>query len=99
MKTFESFGYLYAGRNEEAARSSEEIIASDLGSSQNIWPYVIEISALVRLGRSDEVRAKVDQFHTRLGDLDWPAIERGAWSQEELDQVAADMQSAGMIER
>jgi TolB-like protein len=97
IKTFKAFGFLYAGRYEEAASISKEIIDSDRDNANNIWPYIIEVSALVRQGKLDNARVRVNEFEQQFGDLDWPGIERGAWSQEELDLVKSDLQSVGMV--
>ena len=62
-----------------------------------MFPYLVEISALVRQGRIEEARASAEEYTDTLGELDWPAIERGAWSQAELDRVHGDLRTVGLI--
>jgi tetratricopeptide (TPR) repeat protein len=95
---FEAFAYLYAKRNREAAQSARWVIDSQMGSGLNTFMYVVEIAALVREGRLEEARTSGDEFESFFGRMDWSAIERGAWSQAELDRVRENLKSVGMIE-
>ena len=95
---FEAFAYLYGNRNREAAETARRVIDSQMGSGLNTFMYVVEISALVREGRLEEARASAEEYESFFGPLDWSAIERGAWSQAELDRVRENLQSVGMIE-
>ena len=88
---------MYAGRNQEAIQTAKQIIGVQKNSALNVWPYLIQTSAFVRLGKVDEARTIADAFRSSFGKLDWPSIERGAWSQEELDRVHGDMIVAGML--
>lgn len=97
IKVLEAFAYLYAGRNQEAIQTAQQIIDVQKNSALNVWPYLIQTSAFVRLGKVDEARTIADAFRSSFGKLDWPSIERGAWSQEELDRVHDDMIVAGML--
>jgi adenylate cyclase len=97
IRTFEALAHLYANQNEEAAASARRIIDSQIGSALNVYPYVVEVSALIREGRIEEARASVAEFRSHHGELDWPAIDRGAWSQEQLNRVREDLMTAGMI--
>jgi len=97
IKVLEAFAYLYAGRNQEAIQTAQQIIDVQKDSALNVWPYLIQTSAFVRLETIDEARTIADEFRSSFGKLDWPSIERGAWSQEELDRVHGDMIVAGML--
>jgi TolB-like protein len=95
---FEAFAYLYANRNQEAVESARWVIDSQMGSGLSTFMYVVEIAALVREGRLEEALASGDEFEAFFGRMDWSAIERGAWSQAELDRVRENLTSVGMIE-
>lgn len=97
IRSFEALAYLYADMNAEAVETARGIIDSQKGSGLNVFPYLVEISALVRLNRIEEARASAEEYTDTLGELDWPAIERGAWSQEELDRVQGDLRTVGLI--
>ena len=97
IRTFEALAYLYADMNAEAVETARGIIDSQKGSGLNVFPYLVEISALVRMERIEEARASAEEYTNTLGELDWPAIERGAWSQEELDRVQGDLRTVGLI--
>ena len=95
---FEAFAYLYSDRNREAAESARWVIDSQTGSGLTTFMYVVEIAALARERRLEEARASGDEFESFFGRMDWSAIERGAWSQAELDRVRENLTSVGMIE-
>ena len=97
IRTFEALAYLYADMNAEAVETARGIIDSQKGSGLNVFPYLVEISALVRQDRIEEARASAEEYTDTLGELDWPAIERGAWSQAELDRVHGDLRTVGLI--
>ena len=84
--------------NAEAAETARRIIDSQKGSGLNLYPYVVEISSLVRQERIEQARSSAEEFTATLGEFDWSAIERGAWSQAELDRVQADLRTIGLIE-
>ena len=98
IRTFEALAYLYADMNAEAAETARRIIDSQKGSGLNLYPYVVEISSLVRQERIEQARSSAEEFTATLGEFDWSAIERGAWSQAELDRVQADLRTIGLIE-
>jgi hypothetical protein len=83
--------------NAEAVKTARGIIDSQMGSGLNVFPYLVEIRALVRQDRIDEARASADEYTDTLGEVDWPAIERGAWSQAELDRVRGDLRTVRLI--
>ena len=97
IQTFEALGYLYAERYDEGVDTARRIIDDNPGSARNNMPYLVEISSLWRLGREEQARERARQYVDELGDMDWPAIERAAWSDEQLAQVKSDMQSVGLL--
>jgi tetratricopeptide (TPR) repeat protein len=97
IRTFQALAHLYAGNAGEAARSARRVIDTQPGSPIMLVASVVEISALVRLDRLDDARQKVAEFERFYGELDWPAIARGAWSEDELDRVEADVRAVGML--
>ncbi len=97
IRTFEALANLYAGNAEEAARSARSAIDTQPGAPGMLVAAVVEISALMRDGRIDIARQRVAEFRGFYGELDWPAIVRGAWTEEELDRVEADLKAVGML--
>jgi tetratricopeptide (TPR) repeat protein len=97
IQTSEALAYLYADRYEEAAESARRVIDSQKGSGLSTFAYVVEVSALVRLGRIREAKTSADEYEGYFGALSWSAIERGAWSQSQLDRVRRDLQQVEMI--
>ena len=91
IKTFEALAYLYAGRNSEAAAAARHVLNLTGDSARNVIPYLVEISALMRLGDLDTARIRYDEFQASLGPIDWSAIERAAWTNEQLSQVKRDL--------
>ena len=99
IKTFEALAHLYAGDNDRAVSTAHAVILAQPESPITVIPYVVEISGLVREGRLDSAQERVAAFLETHGALDWPAIERGAWSEEELARVRGNMVAVGLIER
>jgi len=97
IRTFEALAHLYAGNYEQAVASARKMIDQQRGSAFNIVAYVVEISALVRLGRLPQAQEVVREFTSYHGPLDWAAIERAAWSEAQLNDVRNDLRIAGMI--
>ncbi len=98
IRTFEALAKLYAGNYEEAAHSARGVIDVQPESPAMIVPRVVEISALVRQGRLEEARERAAEYLSYLGEVDWPAIARGAWSREELGRVEDDLRSIGLLD-
>jgi tetratricopeptide (TPR) repeat protein len=98
IRTFDALAHLYAGNNAEAAASARRVIDIQPDSPVMMIARIVEISALVREDRMDEARTRVAEFATHIGALDWPAVERGAWSREQLDRVRSDLRTVGMLE-
>jgi len=99
IRTFEAFGYLYSQRYEEAADLARQVVVDNPGSARLTLTYLIDISSLVRLNRVDVARQRVDEYLEQFGALDWPAVTRAAWSEEQLALVKADVESLGMLPR
>jgi adenylate cyclase len=97
IRTFEALAHLYAGNAQAAAESARLVIDAQPGSPVVLVAAVVEISALVREGQLDLARQRVGEFESYYGELDWPAIARGAWSEEELARVQADVRTVGML--
>ncbi len=97
IQTFEALGYLYAGKNQEALLAARNILETNRGLAQSFYPYLVAISALVRLQRLDEAREQANEFRKQLGELDWPAVQRGAWTEQQLEMVRADFESIGIL--
>ncbi len=97
IQTFEALTYMYGERFLEAAATAREVIDDNPGSARNNMPYIVEICSLLRLGKGEQARLSAQQFVEDLGDLDWPAIERAAWSEEQLALVKADLEAVGLL--
>ncbi|HSM05402.1 MAG TPA: hypothetical protein VK858_12355 [Longimicrobiales bacterium] len=98
IRTFEAIAYLDAGEYARAAATARSLIRLRQGSPSVLVTAVVEIAALVREDRMDEARQRVDEFEASYGPLDWPALARGAWSDEELSRVRADLVAVGMLD-
>jgi TolB-like protein/protein involved in temperature-dependent protein secretion len=97
IQTFEALAYLYADKNQEALQAAQSILETNRGLAQSFYPYLVSISALVRLDRTDEARGQAEEFREQLGEFDWPAVQRGAWTEQQLELVRADFESIGML--
>lgn len=97
IRTFEALAYLYAGDAEKAARSARLAIDTQPGSPVMLIAALVEISALVRQGELDVARQRVAEFEGFYGELDWPSISRGAWTEDELNRVESDVRAVDML--
>lgn len=97
IMSFEALAHLYAGDNASAAESARRIIRAQPGSPSVLVASVVEISALVRDGRTDQALGRAAEFEQAYGPIDWPALARGAWTEAELNRVHADLVSVGML--
>jgi serine/threonine protein kinase len=98
IKTFEALAYLYAEDYPAAVETSRGIINAQPGSDLNIFAYVVWVSALTRQNLLEEARTVRSEYESYYGALDWTALQRSAWSQEQIDQVYQDLLLVGMVQ-
>jgi len=46
----------------------------------------------------DVARQRVAEFEGFYGELDWPSISRGAWTEDELNRVESDVRAVDMLQ-
>ncbi len=97
IRTFEALAYLYAGKNQEAFDSASSLLETNRGLASSFYPNLVAVAALVRLGRADDARRQAAEFRESLGELDWASVERGAWTEAQLELLRADFESVGML--
>jgi len=97
IQTFEALAYLYAGKNDEALAAARSLLETNRGLASSFYPNLVAVSALVRLERLDEAREQADEFREQLGELDWPSVQRGAWTERQFELLRADFESVGML--
>lgn len=98
IDTFEALVFLYAGDNVAAAKSARRVINSRYGEQYEVWAYMVEVSALVRMERIQDAEASAAEYRARSGLINWTMISRGAWTAIELDHVEIDLRSVRLLQ-
>jgi TolB-like protein len=94
---FQALTHHYAGSYEMAAKGARGMIDSRRGSQLMVFAYLVEVSSYVQLEELEKARISADEFKTDFGLVNWTMIERGAWTEEQINLVERDLRLMGMV--